>query len=246
MFSSNAILCIYQAKSKINRQSGNQKKQKDQCGNFIFAAKSKISFQPVKLKRSFYQRGDVVQIAKELLGKYLFTRFNNITTGGIITETEAYNGIIDRASHAWNDRRTARTEVMYSEGGTAYVYLCYGIHSLFNVVTNVKNIPHAVLIRGLYPTHGIRHMLQRRGMAELKKNFAAGPGSVAQALGIHYSHTGMSLIGNKIWIEDRGVEILNFKTGNRIGVTYAGEHAKLPYRFFVEYKDAQKLISRKQ
>src|SRR5436190_15707600 len=115
----------------------------------------------MKLKKSFYQRDDVVEIAKELLGKYLVTNFNNKLTGGIITETEAYAGIIDRASHAFGGRRTARTEIMYNEGGTAYVYLCYGIHSLFNVVTNKKNIPHAVLIRAIHPTHGIKKMLAR-------------------------------------------------------------------------------------
>src|SRR6185436_18626958 len=97
-----------------------------------------------------------------LLGKYLFTNFDGIFTGGIITETEAYNGVVDRASHAFGGRRTARTETMYGEGGTAYVYLCYGIHSLFNVVTNKKNDPHAVLIRAIYPTEGIDQMRIRR------------------------------------------------------------------------------------
>src|SRR5436190_23382275 len=101
----------------------------------------------MKLPRSFYTRPDVVRIAKELLGKYLFTNIDGIFTGGIITETEAYAGVEDRASHAFGGRRTARNEVMYAKGGTAYVYLCYGIHSLFNVVTNEKEIPHAVLIR---------------------------------------------------------------------------------------------------
>ncbi|MEO8147057.1 MAG: DNA-3-methyladenine glycosylase [Bacteroidia bacterium] len=185
----------------------------------------------MKLTHDFYQRNDVVQIAKELLGKYLFTRFDNVTTGGMITETEAYNGIIDKASHAYNDRRTARTEIMYEAGGTAYVYLCYGIHSLFNVVTNVKDVPHAVLIRALHPTHGIKEILARRAMTEVKKNLAAGPGAVSQALGIHYSNSGLSLLGNKIWIEDRGVVISEIKTTPRIGVAYAKEDALLPYRF---------------
>ena len=139
----------------------------------------------MKLTRFFYTRTDVVLIAKELLGKYLFTNFDGIFTGGIITETEAYNGVIDRASHAFGERRTARTEIMYSEGGTAYVYLCYGIHSLFNVVTNKKNNPHAVLIRAIHPTHGIEHMLRRRKMPRFKKNLSDGPGKVSEALGIH-------------------------------------------------------------
>jgi DNA-3-methyladenine glycosylase len=190
----------------------------------------------MKLPRSFYTRNDVVSIAKELLGKYLFTNFDGIFTGGIITETEAYNGIIDRASHAYGGRRTARTEIMFNEGGTAYVYLCYGIHSLFNVVTNKKNNPHAVLIRAIHPTHGIEHMLKRRKMAVLKKNLSAGPGTVSEALGIHYSHSGLSLLGNKIWIEDKGIEINKNKivASKRIGVDYAGEDAYLPYRFVMD------------
>src|SRR5947207_949048 len=118
----------------------------------------------MKLSRSFYTRNDVVQISKELLGKYLFTKFKGTITGGIITETEAYAGITDRASHSFGGRRTSRTEVMYAEGGTAYIYICYGIHSLFNVVTNKKEIPEAVLIRAIHPTHGIELMLKRRNM----------------------------------------------------------------------------------
>src|SRR5215212_8354876 len=189
-----------------------------------------------KLLPSFYHRKDVVKISKDLLGKYLYTNFDGIFTGGIITETEAYNGVIDRASHAFGGRRTARTEIMFSEGGTAYVYLCYGIHSLFNVVTNKKNNPHAVLIRAVHPTHGIEHMLKRRKMEQLKKNLSAGPGTVSEALGIHYSHSGLSLTGNKIWIEDKGIAV-NKKlivASKRIGVDYAGEDAHLPYRFLID------------
>lgn len=194
-----------------------------------------------KLKKDFYLREDVVQIAKELLGKYLFTKFNGKITGGIISETEAYNGIVDRASHAYGGRRTKRTEIMFSEGGIAYVYLCYGIHSLFNVVTNAKEIPHAVLIRSIHPTHGIDEMLKRRKKKSVDKTLTKGPGSVAQALGIHYSHTGISLHGNKIWIEDKkyitaapiaiGAQI---EITKRIGVDYSGEAAHYPYRFVLK------------
>ena len=192
----------------------------------------------MKLPHSFYNRPNVVLIAKELLGKYLFTRFEGTLTGGIITETEAYNGIIDRASHAFGGRRTARTEIMYAEAGTAYVYLCYGIHSLFNVVTNEKDVPHAVLIRAIRPTHGIEQMLKRRKMSELKKNISAGPGTVSEALGIHYSHSGLNLHGSKIWIEDKGIVIpkKEIAVSGRIGVAYAGEDAGLPYRFVVDAK----------
>ena len=115
-----------------------------------------------KLKRSFYLNEDVVRLSRDLLGKVLCTKIQGKYTSGIITETEAYAGVIDRASHAYNNRRTKRTEIMYHKGGVAYVYLCYGIHNLFNVVTNVEGIPHAILIRGIEPFDGIKHILMRR------------------------------------------------------------------------------------
>ena len=190
----------------------------------------------MKLKESFYVREDVVQISRELLGKILVTRFGNKITAGIITETEAYQGITDKASHAYNNRRTTRTEIMYHKGGAAYVYLCYGIHSLFNVVTNKENIPHAVLIRAVAPEKGIKTMLNRRGVASAGKKTFTGPGSVSQALGIHYSLTGENLLGNKIWIEDAGYDVppKKIKVSPRIGVDYAGKDALLPYRFFID------------
>ena len=119
------------------------------------------------LTESFYAREDVVKIARELLGKVLVTNFNGILTSGMIVETEAYAGTTDKASHAYGGRRSARTEIMYMPGGTAYVYLCYGIHHLFNVVTNAINIPHAILIRGIEPIDGIETMLARRGKDKL-------------------------------------------------------------------------------
>src|SRR5688572_1316061 len=116
-----------------------------------------------RLDHSFYNRQDVARIAKDLLGKILVTRFDGVVTSGRIVETEAYNGAVDKASHAYGNRRTARTEVMYGRPGTAYVYLCYGIHHLFNVVTNRKDIPHAILIRAIEPLAGIETMLLRTG-----------------------------------------------------------------------------------
>ena len=189
----------------------------------------------MKLPISFYTRDDVVQIAKELLGKYLCTNFNGFLTTGIITETEAYKGIVDRASHSFNNRFTQRTQVMYLEGGVAYVYLCYGIHSLFNVVTNIAGIPDAVLIRAIKPEDGLSEMLKRTLKTEISANFGIGPGNVCKILGIHYSHTGLNLSENKIWLEDRGVKILDseINISTRIGVHYAGEDAKLPYRFSI-------------
>src|SRR4051812_21670161 len=111
-----------------------------------------------KLKASYYANTDVVFLAKDLIGKTLCTRINNKLTCGIITETEAYAGIIDKASHAYGGRRTNRTETMYSKGGVSYVYLCYGIHRLFNIVTNTVDVPHAILIRAIYPTKGIEEI----------------------------------------------------------------------------------------
>jgi len=189
---------------------------------------------------SFYLREEVVTIARELLGKTLYTQFDGILTGGIISETEAYEGVTDRASHAYGHRRTDRTEVMYGRGGTAYIYLCYGIHSLFNVVTNAKDIPHAILIRAIEPVAGIEAMLSRSGKATLDKSSGIGPGKVSKLLGIHYSDTGMdltvkpsSLAGKGIWIEDEGRNIKrnSIITSPRIGVDYAGKDAQLPYRF---------------
>ena len=190
----------------------------------------------MKLPKSFYTRDDVVIIAQELLGKFLFTKFEGKLTGGMIIETEAYAGEIDQASHAYGGRRTARTEIMFAEGGTAYVYLCYGIHSLFNVVTNKKNVPHAVLIRAIHPIAGIEEMLKRRKMKKPLKNLSAGPGTVSQALGIHYSHSGKSLLGKEIWIADKGfVPARNrIVKSKRIGVDYAGDHAKWLYRFTID------------
>ena len=189
-----------------------------------------------KLPRSFYLRDNVLQIAEELLGKFLVTKMNGVITSGMITEAEAYAGVIDSASHAWKGRRTQRTEIMYAPGGTAYVYLCYGIHHLFNVVTNEKNIPHAILIRGVEPVEGIEVMLQRRNMLRPDYNLTRGPGSVSQALGILVKYTGADLLGEKIWIEDRGLKIPRKKIlrTKRIGVEYAGKDALLDYRFVMK------------
>jgi DNA-3-methyladenine glycosylase len=186
----------------------------------------------MKIGREFYLREDVVQVAKDLLGKYIITRFNGLMRGGIICETEAYEGVTDRASHAFGGRRTGRTEVMFGEGGIAYVYLCYGIHSLFNIVTNKQDIPHAVLIRGIIPVTG-QDLLQTWDREEVIPGvYCSGPGKVSKLLGIHYSHTGTDLTGNEIWLEDRGLVVTGeIIAGPRIGVEYAGEDALLPYRF---------------
>lgn len=188
---------------------------------------------PVKLPGEFYLDDDVVKISKALLGKKIVTSLDGGITSGLITETEAYAGITDKASHAWNGRRTNRTETMYCHGGTAYVYLCYGIHSLFNIVTNKKDIPHAVLIRAVKPVDGIDIILKRRNKSALYDGICTGPGSMSQGLGITTLQNGTDLCGNTIWLEETGIKIRkkDIITGTRIGVDYAGEDALLPYRF---------------
>jgi DNA-3-methyladenine glycosylase len=189
-----------------------------------------------KLPQQFYQRKDVVRISRELLGKLLVTNFDNILTAGRIVETEAYNGAVDKASHAYGNRRTNRTEVMFGEGGVAYVYLCYGIHHLFNVVTNVGETPHAVLIRAVEPIMGIEDMLIRTGKKKLDNTLTRGPGNVSKALGIYTRHTGINLQSNEIFIADDGFKVKpsQLVATKRIGVDYAGEDALLLYRFFIK------------
>jgi DNA-3-methyladenine glycosylase len=191
-----------------------------------------------KLPLAFYQQDDVLEISHQLLGKYLLTYFDNQLTGGMIIETEAYRAPEDRASHAYGMRRTKRNAVMYEAGGVCYVYLCYGIHSLLNVVTNREGIPHAILIRALEPTIGIDVMLKRRHKQRVDRDLTGGPGAVAQALGITVAHNGLSLIGSQIWIEDRGVQIKKEEilASPRIGVDYAQEDALLPWRFHLKNK----------
>jgi len=190
-----------------------------------------------KLKIEFYQRPNVVQIAKELLGKIVVTKWNGIETSGRIVEVEAYNGAIDKASHAAGGRRTNRNEIMYADGGVAYVYLCYGIHHLFNVVTNKKEMPHAILIRALEPLKGIDMMLERTGKKQLDNSLTRGPGNVSKALAISFKqHSGHSLVSKDLFIAEDDF-IFNQKelsASPRIGVDYAGEDAKLLYRFFIK------------
>ncbi len=187
------------------------------------------------LPRDYFQHHDVLFLAQDLLGKRLYTLIDDELTGGIIVETEAYRGPEDRASHAFGNRRTARNEVMYQPGGIAYVYLCYGIHNLFNIVTYERDIPHAILIRAIEPTAGIKYMLQRRNKTKLDRTLTCGPGALSQALGIDRSLNGLALDGPPIWVEE-GVKIpeSSIIASPRIGVGYAREDALLPWRFRVK------------
>lgn len=198
------------------------------------------------LPKDFYLSNDVVALGKELLGKFIFTKIGEAPiTGGMIIETESYKGIEDKASHAYLGKRTNRNEMMYAEGGCAYIYLCYGMHALLNVVTNKKEIPHAVLIRAIMPTEGIDTMLERRNKAIHDKNLTSGPGTLTQALKISKELNGISLSSEVLWIEDKGVKITkkDIVCSKRIGIDYAEEHALLPWRFTIK---ETKLVNLKQ
>ena len=184
------------------------------------------------LPRSFYERPDTLAIARALIGKVLVTQIEGERTTAAITETEAYLGAEDRASHAFGGKITPRNKVMYGEAGHAYVYLCYGIHHLFNVVTNAAGVAHAVLIRAVLPLEGLEVMRQRRNMAKLT---TGGPGTLTRALGITTAHTGTDLLGPLIFIEDQAIVVPQHAIveGPRIGVEYAGTDALLPYRFHI-------------
>jgi DNA-3-methyladenine glycosylase len=187
----------------------------------------------VKLPLSFYQRQNVVKIAQDLLGKVLFTQFNGQISAGMIVETEAYSSK-EKGCHAYNGM-TERNKVMFESGGIAYVYLCYGIHHLFNVVTNESGKADAVLIRALQPWRGEELMMERMNVKSLKR-ITSGPGKLTKALGINRSCDGKNLLSAEIWVEDVGKKIpkKNCVASARIGIDYAGKDALLPWRFSIK------------
>ncbi|WP_029269975.1 DNA-3-methyladenine glycosylase [Flavobacterium sp. KJJ] len=189
-----------------------------------------------KLQFSYFLNSDVIFLAKDLLGKVLFTQIDGKITAGVIVETEAYFGVQDKASHAYGGRRTDRTETLYSQGGISYVYLCYGIHHLFNIVSSVEGEPHAVLIRAIEPLIGKNIMELRRNMSADKAAISSGPGSAAKALGIDRSFNRKDLNGDEIWVEDHGLRYADNEIAAvpRVGVAYAQEDALLPWRFFIK------------
>ncbi|MDR0970377.1 MAG: DNA-3-methyladenine glycosylase [Lentimicrobiaceae bacterium] len=185
------------------------------------------------LSESYFLQEDVVAIAKNLIGKIILTHFDGKITSGIIAETEAYAGAIDRASHAFGNRHTQRTETMFQKGGRSYVYLCYGVHYLFNIVTNSENIPHAVLIRGMIPLEGYDTMTERVRWKSHTKYLVNGPGKVCKALEISTKLNNILLNENQIWIcENIEEAIPSIISTTRVGVDYAGDDALLPYRFY--------------
>jgi len=189
----------------------------------------------MKLSKKYFQQEDVVFLAKDLLGKLLITETDGIKTGGIITETEAYSEI-EKGCHAYNKRKTDRTKIMFEAGGLSYVYFCYGMHHLFNIVTGKKDTAQAVLIRAIEPTIGLEEILLRRKKEKLDKNISNGPGKVCQALGISKEHYGVSLTDTKIWLEKTSLKITEEQilATPRIGIDYAEEDKLLPWRFVLK------------
>ena len=190
---------------------------------------------PAILSQSFYLNEIVTEIAKALLGKVLVTNINKILTSGIIIETEAYSWI-ERGCHAYQQRKTTRNEPMFDKGGVSYVYLCYGVYELFNVVTNKEGIADAVLIRALEPRDGLHEML-RRTKVKSPARITSGPGKLTRALGISGKHNRIDLIsGAKVWIEDQGIKYRpsQINSSSRIGLNIKNDDARLPWRFTVK------------
>ncbi len=183
------------------------------------------------------QQTDVVQLAQDLLGVHLVTEINGIRTIGRIVEAEAYRAPEDRASHAWGNRRTKRTETMFLPGGHAYVYLCYGIHQMFNVVTGPENVAHAVLVRAIEPVENTAAMLFRRNLDVCSPRLSSGPGIAAQALGISTALNAIDLCapGAPIRLERKTSPppVADVVKGTRVGIAYAEEWAKMPWRFSI-------------
>jgi DNA-3-methyladenine glycosylase len=194
----------------------------------------------MRLPETFFLRTDVVQIAQDLLGQTLVTHLEGIRTSARITEVEAYQAPEDKASHAYNNRRTARTEIMFAPGGHAYVYLCYGIHHLFNVVTGPADTAHAILIRAVEPFEGEAIMWERRNWTNKPRTqrnriaLTTGPGALARAMGISTVFTGINMLEDNapVWIETNH-DAVSISAGKRIGIDYAKEWAEKPWRFWI-------------
>ena len=187
-----------------------------------------------KLPREFYARQNVLTVARELLGKLLVVPANDSSrVSGMIVETEAYRGPEDRASHAYGGRRTKRTETMYQLGGSVYVYFVYGMYYQFNVVTNIRDTPHAVLVRALQPVEGIEDMRDRR-QTHSDRNLTSGPGKLCIAMGIDRKLDREDLLGERVWIEEgEKIPRTRIATGPRVGIDYAEEWTEKPWRFWI-------------
>lgn len=188
----------------------------------------------LRLTRDFFEQNDVVKISRLLIGKVLITNLREATVKARIVETEAYSWR-EKGCHAYGGKKTNRNAVMFQSGGVAYVYVCYGIHHLFNIVTNQKDVAEAVLIRGVEPIDGTDLMRSRRGVLKNDFQLTSGPGKLTKAMGIDRTWNGKSLMDDEIWVEDDGyfVPAKDIYAGPRIGIDYAGEDANLPWRFWL-------------
>lgn len=196
-----------------------------------------------KLSREFYLRDDTLQIARELLGKILVVpTASGERVSGMIVETEAYLGAIDKAAHSYGNRRTARTETMFAVGGTIYIFFIYGMYFQFNVVVGAAGSPHAILVRAAEPIDGIDIMRERRAARSKKpeakildKNLTSGPGKLCIAFGIDKTFNNEDLLGNRVWLEEgKSFSEAEVASGRRVGIDYAEEFAEKPWRYWVK------------
>lgn len=188
-----------------------------------------------KLPREFYTRDDTLKIARDLLGKILVVpTATGERVSGMIVETEAYLGAIDKAAHSFGNRRTPRTEMMFAEGGTVYIFFIYGMYFQFNIVAGAVDVPHAILIRAVAPREGIEIMRERRGQMK-DANLTSGPGKLCIAFGIDKTFNGADLLGEKVWLEQgETFSDARIASGKRVGIDYAEEFAEKPWRFWVK------------
>jgi DNA-3-methyladenine glycosylase len=197
------------------------------------------------VKRDFYTRPDTLRVARELLGRRLVVpSAAGERVSGRVVEVEAYLGVEDRAAHSYGGRRTRRTETMFGLGGRAYVFLVYGMHHQFNVVTGPEGVPHVLLVRAVEPEEGIELMRERRHVSK-ERELTSGPGKLCRALGIDLTFDGADLTERRrVWLEETGTRFKpeQIASGPRIGIDYAAEDALKPWRFWVR---GNEYVSRK-
>ncbi|MGF7142063.1 DNA-3-methyladenine glycosylase [Anaerotaenia torta] len=193
-----------------------------------------------KLDREFYDRDSVV-VAKELLGKVLVREIEGQRVSARIVEAEAYMGVIDKAAHSYGGKRTPRVEVMYGEPGFSYIYMIYGMYHCFNIVTNKRGTPQAVLIRAVEPLKGIEWMANKRFgkpyeqlTKSQRRGLTSGPGRLCGALSLDRSFNGVDLCGNELYVEEGGNEEFEIVETKRVGIDYAEEAKDYLWRFYVE------------
>lgn len=185
-----------------------------------------------KLPKEFFQR-DGLTLSKKLLGKRLVKKTNHVKVSGKIVETEAYIGPEDKASHAYDNLRSERTEVQYKKGGYAYVYMIYGMYYCFNVVVADKEKPEVVLIRALEPIDGIELMEENKSKNEV--NLCDGPGKLCDALKITKNDNGKDLTNDEIYItECENLKKNEIKSTKRINIDYAEKAINYPWRFIIK------------